>query len=556
MNLQDQIANARSVRGIPFSHLDVPFTSIGNMLERQAASRPDRIWMIYYDDDGSRREISYGEFRDAVRNAAAFLASEGIAAGDRVATIAHNHPDTIIHYFAAWWIGATVVPVNVGEDADRITYILRNSGTKLVFIRHDYVDRFRPLLESLEELRRTVTCGGEADEFGPIVAGTDGTVPPPALDMLDAECLIVYTSGTTGNPKGVLLAQGNLLADAKGITEWHKIGPDSRMMCVLPIHHVNGTIVTHVTPMYAGSSVVLNRKFQSGTFFKRIAEEKVEIVSVVPTLLAFLLQADIDLASLDLERFRHIICGAGPLTCELAQRFEDRYEVPIVHGYGLSETTCYSCFLPIDLPAEEHRKWIVDYGFPSIGVAIPQNEMAIHDAEGNPLPPGERGEIVIRGHNVMLEYYANEEANRNAFTHGWFRSGDEGFLQTGADGLDYFFITGRLKELIIRGGVNISPLEIDEVINGHPLVEAGIAVGFENLWYGEEVGAYVRADSTLTEEELISYCREHLPFYKAPKVIVFGDDIPVTSTGKYQRNRVKHLFATYKDAQFNERRNA
>jgi long-chain acyl-CoA synthetase len=368
---------------------------------------------------------------------------------------------------------------------------------------------------------------------------------------MNHECLIVYTSGTTGNPKGVLLAHGNLLADAEGISSWHAITADARMMCVLPIHHVNGTVVTLVTPMYAGSSTVLNRKFQSGTFFPRLAAENVEVVSVVPTLLAFLIQADIDTQQYDLTRFRHIICGAGPLTCELAERFENQYNFPIMHGYGLSETTCYSCFLPIHLSSEEHRSWLVDHGFPSIGVPIPQNEMAIHDTNGNALPQGERGEIVIRGHNVMLEYYANEEANRNAFTFGWFRSGDEGFWMQGPDGLPYFFITGRIKELIIRGGVNISPLEIDEVINSHPKVDAGIAVGFENNWYGEEVGAYVRkGDSSLTEEELLTYCREHLPFHKAPKIVVFGDDIPVTSTGKYQRNRVKGLFTEHKGTQF------
>ncbi|MEO5930328.1 MAG: fatty acid--CoA ligase family protein, partial [Candidatus Kapaibacterium sp.] len=354
-----------------------------------------------------------------------------------------------------------------------------------------------------------------------------------------------------GNPKGVLLAHGNLLADAAGITAWHGITADARMMCVLPIHHVNGTVVTLVSPMFAGSSVVLNKKFQSGTFFPRIAAEEVAVVSVVPTLLAFLLQADIDTSAHDLSRFDHIICGAGPLTCELAQRFEDRYNVPIIHGYGLSETTCYSCFLPLSLARDERMSWHTAFGFPSIGVPIPQNEMDIHDTEGNPVPPGERGEIVIRGHNVMLEYYNNPEANLSAFAHGWFRSGDEGFYTVAESGDPYFFITGRIKELIIRGGVNISPLEIDEVINSHPKVDVGISVGFDNNWYGEEIGAYVRpSDATLTAEELLAFCHERLPFHKSPKVIVFGEDIPVTSTGKYQRNRVKHAFSEYKEKQF------
>ncbi|MBC8145494.1 MAG: acyl--CoA ligase, partial [bacterium] len=469
--------------------------------------------------------------------------------------------ETVVQYFAAWWIGATVVPLNVGEDDERLHYILSNSGAQLLFVRHDYLDRALGLRGSLPELKHVVVCGARVEGFASfddvIAKGTATATPDFAPSMLDAECLIVYTSGTTGNPKGVRLAQGNLLADAHGISQWHDITADSRMMCVLPIHHVNGTVVTLVTPMYVGASVVLNRKFQSGTFFERISAEHVDVVSVVPTLLAFLVQADIDVSALDLRTFSHIICGAGPLTCELAQRFEDRYHFPIVHGYGLSETTCYSCFLPIDLPASERRKWLTAHGFPSIGIPIPQNEMAIHDNDGKTLASGERGEIVIRGHNVMLEYYGDRTVNENAFTHGWFRSGDEGFYLDDDAGRPFFFITGRLKELIIRGGVNISPLEIDEVINSHPKVDAGIAVGFENNWYGEEVGAYVRpTDSSLTEEELLEYCREHLPYFKAPKVVVFGDEIPVTSTGKYQRNRVKSLFDAHRDTQFQSRERA
>jgi long-chain acyl-CoA synthetase len=556
MDLQQLIARARSVRGVPFTDLHLPFNSLGDLLTQRQESFPDKSYLIFYDEDGRRTEMTYAAFAGSVRKVAGFLRSRGIGQGDRIATVGHNHADTVVQYFAAWWIGATVVPINTGEDDARISFILSNSHSRLAFVRSEYLERFGRLTADLPELDTIVECGGtgSADaSFDEILAGADADIPA-ALDLMNHECLIVYTSGTTGNPKGVVLAHGNLLADAQGISDWHAIGADSRMMCVLPIHHVNGTVVTLVTPMYAGSSVVLNRKFQSGTFFPRLAAEKVEIVSVVPTLLAFLIQADIDTGTMSLERFRHIICGAGPLTCELAQRFEERYGIPIMHGYGLSETTCYSCFLPIDLDDQTRMGWHTKYGFPSIGVPIPQNEMDIQDAAGASLPPGERGEIVIRGHNVMLEYYDNEAANLSAFTHGWFRSGDEGFFIDSDDGRRYFFITGRIKELIIRGGVNISPLEIDEVINSHPKVDAGISVGFDNNWYGEEIGAYVRrSDISLTEEELIAYCKEHLPFHKAPKVVVFGDDIPVTSTGKYQRNKVKGHFAAYKETQFQGR---
>jgi long-chain acyl-CoA synthetase len=192
-----------------------------------------------------------------------------------------------------------------------------------------------------------------------------------------------------------------------------------------------------------------------------------------------------------------------------------------------------------------------DYGFPSIGVPVAANEMAIHDDNGNALAEMERGEIVIRGANVMKEYYQNPEANEKTFAHGWFRSGDEGFFKRDAAGREYFFITGRLKELIIRGGVNLAPLEIDEVLAQAPGVKAGICVGFENDFYGEEVGALVIPDSPqASKEAILEYCLAAIPFSKAPKVVVFTDALPVTSTGKYQRNSVKHLFAEWKAAQF------
>jgi long-chain acyl-CoA synthetase len=328
------------------------------------------------------------------------------------------------------------------------------------------------------------------------------------------------------------------------------------MMCVLPIHHVNGTIVTLLTPLFAGCSVVLNQRFQTEKFFSRISAERVHVVSVVPTILQFLLHAKIATDQYSLGHFRHIICGAGPLTVDLAMKFEQEYRIPIIHGYGLSETTCYSCFLPVDLSRVERSHWLSQHGFPSIGVPLPVNEMAIHDEHGKELEEGKRGEIVIRGHNVMLNYFGNTEANESAFAHEWFRSGDEGFFLYDDQNRRFFFITGRLKELIIRGGVNNSPFEIDEILMNIPGVHAGIAIGFDNDWYGEEVGAYIKLKDgiSLTEEAVISHCMKYLPFAKCPKVVVFGNDIPVTSTGKYQRNRCKDLFSGWKSEQFKDRK--
>ena len=558
--LQELIEQARTVQNVPFSDFETDFTSLGDLLSARGTEQPEKEWLIWYDEEGTRKEIPYALFLSYVYATADFLLTQGVTRGSRVATVAHNHWETVVQYFAVWLLGGTVVPINVGEDDDRISYILKNSRASLAFVRAEYLDRVAELKKDIPSLQTIVACGDLTqrhdevnwfEDYNKVLGVEASSRPLPRRYLLNHECLIVYTSGTTGPPKGVLLTHGNLLADATGISAWHDISATTRMMVVLPIHHVNGTVVTLVTPMYAGGSVVLNRKFRTSEFFQRIADEEVAIVSVVPTLLAYLCSSEINISELDLSRFRHIICGAGPLTCELAERFENQYSVPIIHGYGLSETTCYSCFLPVNQSTEDRHAWLTQHGFPSIGMPIPQNEMAIHDENGKRLEPGERGEIVVRGHNVMLGYYNNAEANQQAFAHGWFRSGDEGFYLKDGDGGNYFFITGRLKELIIRGGVNLSPLEIDEVLNSHEKIDVGIAVAFENSWYGEEVGAYVKkGDNTLTEEEVLAFCAEHLPFHKQPKVVLFGDDVPVTSTGKYQRNKVKGLFAAYKEIQF------
>ncbi len=556
----EKIKRARSLTGKPAEPPMTPYRNIGQLLIRWSAQSPDKTWLTYYDEGEPATHYTYREFDIAVRRLAAFVAVDlGIRTGDRIATMTVNDSRTVLVYFAAWILGATVVPINCGEGDERAAYILENSDARAIFFHADQAERCLRFSKRLPAVRSLVQFGGES--AGNIILLDEAVQKSGPLAEIpdlpsDTECLIVYTSGTTGAPKGVSLEQYNLLVDAHSIAEWHRFTPDDRAMCVLPIHHVNGTVVTLMTPFYSGGSVVLNKRFSPQHFWKVLAREECTWVSVVPTVLAFLCEKDENLTDYDLSRFRHIICGAGPLTTELAARFDGQFGKRIVHGYGLSETTCYSSFLPIDLPDSEHDYWMTKCGFPSIGCPISANEMAIHDEHGNRLEEDKRGEIVIRGHNVMRYYFKRPDANRDTFAHGWFRSGDEGFFKTGTDGRPYFFITGRLKELIIRGGINYSPFDIDEVLNAIPGVKAGMAVGFENNFYGEEVGAYVQLEegSALSEEEIIQRCRGSLPYSKCPKVVIFGDTFPVTSTGKYQRNKLKPLFAEWKDVQFRETR--
>ena len=546
---------ARTAHGTAPHAVEQPYLNWGALMQHNNDSYLEKPWMIYIDDQGRKSTWSYSVFIDVSRRIATILSQHGIRRGDRIAIASHNHPDTILAYFACWLMGACAVPLNMTEDDQRLAYIIEHSGCKLVLSKSEYALRVTdPCVAHQVEIVEMDSDSPESAWHNRIRASEPHAYPDASTDMRWDDCMVVYTSGTTGNPKGVVLIQQCLFSDCRDIVEWFGITPDSRMMCVLPVHHVNGSLVTHATPFLAGASIVLHRKFSPRTFFPAIIEHGVHVVSVVPTLLAFLLDSQADAAGVKESGFRNIICGAGPLTCELAERFERAYDLRITHGYGLSETTCYTCFLPIGLADEEHRHWMQDHGFPSIGVAIPANEMSIHDPSGNPVPDGERGEIVIRGTNIMRGYDANLKANEEAFAYGWFRSGDEGFRVFDEKWGSFYFITGRLKELIIRGGVNLAPLEIDEVINRAPGVQAGICVGFENNMYGEEVGALViRTDESVEEHQILAFCQSQLPYSKAPKVVLFTDTLPVTSTGKYQRNKVKHLFAEWKDTQFRGR---
>ena len=567
ITVAENIAQARQMDdGSP----TFPWSSFADFFKSRIYDRAlvNRPFLIYYDDDRQLHFVySYAEFGTAVQRAASYLHDRvGLRRGDRLATMLFNHDVTVVLYFAAWISGITVVPINVEEPTDKKRFILEHSEASAVCCWHSDVEEVNGLRRDLPALRHVIALNdggfmenksrrkGDETRHGPFAPGHASYA-----GLLEDEALIVYTSGTTGPPKGVILTVDNLLTDADAIADWHHFGVNDRLMCVLPIHHVNGTVVTLLTPFYCKGSFVLNRKFKSATFWRRLHEEHVTCVSVVPTLLEFLLEANENLSPYRLDRFKGFICGAGPLLKDTAIRFEDRFHFPILHGYGLSETTCYSCFLPNDLPRNEHRHWLRDYEFPSIGVPLRHNVMTILNDHGQPLPEMARGEICIRGGTVCAGYFKRDDANEAAFKWGWFRSGDEGFYAQDKQGRPFFFISGRLKELIIRGGVNISPLEIDDALKSHPLVQFAMAISFEHRYYGEEIAAYIvprDGSSPPTEADLLEHCRRLLPFSKCPKVILFGQEVPYTSTGKPKRlelkTRLASALASYRDRQFKE----
>ncbi len=361
----------------------VKYKNILEILNERVSEQAGKDYITFYDDRSETVKLSYPEFVKKVFRLSNYLLENGVTKGDRAATFSHNHIDTVVLYFACWAIGAVAVPVNVSEEAMRVKYIIENSNSKFIFTRERHLEKLNKT-EFSENVSIVNFDNFSFDTF------------PDKLDLnytvdKEDECLIVYTSGTTGNPKGVVLTQYNLMADALAISDWHDLHNDDVMMCVLPIHHVNGTVVTIMTTMFYGGKLILNQKFHTEHFFKRIQDEKVKVVSVVPTLLQFLLHSREESKDYDLGNFSHIICGAGPLTCELAKNFEDRFNLRIVHGYGLSETTCYSCFIPVSLNADDHHRWQNEYGFPSIGIPVECNDMEIHNDKGESLEENEKG---------------------------------------------------------------------------------------------------------------------------------------------------------------------
>lgn len=569
---EQEIARAREAVGDAFQPRA---KNLGQLLAANARETPTAPALLYVDDDRQQqRDYTWASLYDRVAETAGFLKQEGVQHGDRIAFLIGNLDYTLILYLAAFSLGASVAPINATEDEGRKNFIAKNSGASLLFVREDYEEEGRQLAQN-NDLRLIIVTNSPTESD----TDADGTRYYPALlrselrnepstasfEAKNTEALLIYTSGTTGAPKGVRVDQHNIMANAAGMATHHGWDASLRMMCVLPVHHVNGIVVTLSTPLYVGGSLVLTNRFNSRTFWGHIHDHRVRVVSVVPTLLEFLTSAH---ERSDGERafdrtppvaLETIVCGAGPLLVETALSFERAFGIRITHGYGLSETSCYNCHMPVDLDTQTRQQWYERHGFPSIGTPLPYQEMAVLGADGKPLPPLQRGELAVRGECVSLGYDQRPDANAESFQHGWFRSGDEGFYDLDADGRPFFFITGRLKELIIRGGVNYSPLEIDEVLNLYPGVASALCLPFANRFYGEEIAAYVVPEDgvDLDADAILAFCRERLEFSKSPKVVLFGHDVPYTSTGKPRRielaRQLADALAPYKDTQFQKR---
>ena len=526
--------------------------SFKRLIEERVGLQGQEPYLVYRNQD-ERMVWTFEEFVLACRKIVRFMQDRGVGQGDRVAIVSRNRPEVLMMYFACWMSGACACPINVEEREERKRFILHNGRCVFVVAEREFADTIDTMTrEGHVPVRERVL----AEELLSHVAPLE---PVPLKDFpQDTEGFLIYTSGTTGDPKGVLLRHKNLLANASATAAWHGFRPGDGLMTVLPIHHVNGAVVTGLTSFLAGARNILCRRFSPSTFWRFLAEERAHVASTVPTLLEFLLASDEDLSTYNLSSVRYLLCGAGPLLSETVVRFEERFGVPICHGFGMSEATAYNTQFPMGVSNQERRHWYTAYGYPSVGCAIACNEVSILRPDGSKAEPLEPGEIAVRGDSVMDGYLNSPDANAKAFRDGWFLSGDQGFFVPDEEGREFFFISGRLKELIIRGGSNISPLEVDEVLRRFPGVAFALAVPFENTFYGEEVAAYIVPEegTVLAEADVLAFAREHLPYAKCPKVVLFGSEVPYTTTGKPKRLELSRLLApalrVYREVQFRE----
>ena len=447
------------------------------------------------DDTG---DLNNTEFLDAVKRTAATLSSRGVSAGDVVAIKLPNTMEFVVSLFAAWRLGAAVTPVNPALSPQEVRYQLADAGAKVLIA---------------DELHQCEPAQADASR------GNDASL-----------ALLIYTSGTTGRPKGVMLDHANLNAMCRSVIEVFGLTSDDHSLLILPLFHVNGIVVGTLSPLLAGGRATVAGRFDPKTFFAAIERSRATYFSAVPTIYTMLCGLPDDVVP-DTSSVRFAICGAAPASVELLQRFESRYGIPIIEGYGLSEGTCASAVNPLNGPRKPG----------TVGLPVPGQTIRIVDEAGRPVPAGEAGEVVIKGDNVMRGYLNRPEETAKTVVDGWLHTGDIGCF----DGDGYLILVDRAKDMIIRGGENIYPREIEAVVYHLPEVAEAAVVGRPNPTYGEEPVLFVsaRPAATLTSDAIREHIAGQLAKFKRPADITILDDLPKNPVGKIDKPALRRRLA-------------
>lgn len=488
-----------------------PEGTIRDWLMRYEVQRGDDLAFLFSDGAPS---LSWKELAQAARETAHALCRAGATKGESVAVMMPNGRAAVIAFFGIAYGGFRATMINLAAGDEAISYALKHCEARLAFVGQDQSQQFER------------TRPAQMQAFEPQGSGAD--VALPDLSAQD-HALLMYTSGTTGRPKGVLHSHATLLAGGWTTAVAHELEPADRGYCVLPICHINGLCVTVMGTLISGGSLVMAPKFSTSAFWHDIAAQQATWFSVVPTIISHLSHSEINPDAAAKAHLRFGRSASAPLAPEVQRNFEARFGVPIIETMGLTETAAQILSNPLP-PAP--RK----IGSPGIAFG---NQAAILGPDGQ-LGANQEGEIIIKGPNVMLGYLKNAEATAESFTKdGWLRTGDLG--RQDEDG--YVFVTGRLKELIIKGGENIAPREIDEALYTNEDVIEAAAFGVACDTYGERVEAAVtlRSGATVTQDALRDVCVAKLGKFKAPDKVFVFDELPKGPSGKIQRRLVAEL---------------
>jgi long-chain acyl-CoA synthetase len=491
-------------------------TNFATELSRAAAEAGDRP-AVKLDDI----VLNYSMLDGAASRCAGMLRAKGVEPGQAVGLQMPNVPYFPIVYFGALRLGAVVVPMNPLLKGREVEYYLSDSGAKVLVAWHGFADAANEGSQAAGAESLLVEPGSFEQLLGEAEAVDDVT------DRADDDpAVIIYTSGTTGTPKGATLMHSNLAAGAEVARDLVDAGPDWVSLATLPLFHVFGMNSVMNVAVRAHGLLTLLPRFEPGKALEMIERDHVNSFAGVPTMYSALLhhpeREKYDTSSLDL-----CVSGGSALPVELLHGFDEAFGAKVLEGYGLSETVGMGSF---NLPDRERKPG-------SIGTPIGGTEMKVVDDDGNDLPQGERGELVMRGPFVMKGYWNKPDATEEVMKDGWFHTGD--IATVDEDG--YFFIVDRKKELIIRGGYNVYPREIEEVLYAHPAIREAAVIGVAHDELGEEVAAAVslKEGTEATPDEIRSYVKERVAAYKYPRRIWIEDELPKTATGKILKREIE-----------------
>jgi long-chain acyl-CoA synthetase len=505
--------------------MNMNMNRICHLINQQAALRPQAVYALNADGGPG---LDYASLQSGCAGIAQVFAGLGLSPGDTVSVIMPNGLNTLRILLGGMWSGHRVNPVNLLAQPEQMRYVLEHSDCKLVIASPEWADKVQAMLETIERPIQLLVAGPALAHL-PGEAMQSGATLQQAADAAEAligpedHALLMYTSGTTGVPKGVLLTQAQLVHNAGSIVAEHQLSEQDRVLAVLPLYHINAFVVTMLAPLACGGSLAMAARFSVARFWAQVAAMHCTWINLVPTMVSYLLEHKAPAASVTLA-LRFCRSASASLPPEHLQGFERKFGVGVIETMGLTETAAPSFSNPL---AQAERK------LGSVGKAT-GCEARVVDEQFEPLSDGATGEVVIRGGNVMAGYYKNPTATAAALTSdGWLRTGDLGHRD--ADG--FFFITGRIKELIIKGGENIAPREIDEVLLRHPDVLDAASVGVPDKHYGQEIMACIvlRPGCQPNEAGIRAFCETHLGRFKTPKLLHFVSDLPRGPSGKVQR---------------------